>query len=62
MNFRLKASLYFNFVLYISSVTKNEFLFALLKKSLVGTYNMNEKKSKVKVTGRTFPESPNGKL
>ena len=39
-----------------------DFLFALLKKSLVSMYDMNEKNSKVKVTDWTFPESSNGKL
>ena len=39
-----------------------DFLFAQLKKSLAGMCNMNEKNSKVKVTGRTFPENLNGKL
>ena len=40
----------------------NDFLFAPLKESLVVMYNMNEKNSKVKVTGRNFPENLNGKL
>ena len=40
----------------------NDFMFAPLKKSLVGMYNINEKNSNIKVTGRTFPENLNGKL
>ena len=40
----------------------NDFLFAPLKKNLVGMYNINEKNSNIKVTGRTFPENLNGKL
>ena len=40
----------------------NDFLFAPLKKSLVGIYNINEKNSNIKITGRTFPENLNGKL
>ena len=40
----------------------NDFLFAPLKKSLVGMYNINEKNSNIKVTGRTFSENLNGKL
>ena len=40
----------------------NDFLFAPLKKSLVGMYNINEKNSNIKITGRTFPENLNGKL
>ena len=40
----------------------NDFLFAPLKKSLVDIYNINEKKSNIKITGRTFPENLNGKL
>ena len=40
----------------------NDFLFALLKKDLVGMYNINEKNSNIKSTGRTFPENLNGKL
>ena len=40
----------------------NEFLFATLKKNLVGMYNINEKNSNIKVTGRTFPEHLNGEL
>ena len=40
----------------------NDFLFAPLKKSLVDMYNINEKNSNIKVTGRTFPENLNGKL
>ena len=38
------------------------FLFVPLKNSLVGMYNMNGKDSKVKFSGRMFPESSNGKL
>ena len=37
----------------------NDFLFAPLKKSLVGMYNINEKNSNIKITGRTFPENLN---
>ena len=40
----------------------NDLLFVPLKKSLVGMYNINEKNSNIKVTGRTFPENLNGKL
>ena len=40
----------------------NDFLFAPLKKSLVGMYNINEKNGNIKITGRTFPENLNGKL
>ena len=40
----------------------NDFLFVPLKKSLVGMYNINEKNSNIKITGRTFPENLNGKL
>ena len=40
----------------------NDFLFAPLKKSLVGIYNINEKNNNIKITGRTFPENLNGKL
>ena len=40
----------------------NDFLFAPLKKSLVGMYNMNEKNSNIKITRRTFPENLNGKI
>ena len=42
-------------------VLLNDFLFAPLKKSLVGMYNINEKNSNIKITGRTFPENLNGK-
>ena len=45
-----------------ASLYLNEFLFAPLKKSLVGMYNMNEKNNKVKVAGKTFSENLNGKL
>ena len=40
----------------------NDFLFVPLKKSLVGMYNINEKNSNIKITGRTFPENLNGRL
>ena len=39
----------------------NDF-FATLKNILVDMYNMNEKNSKVQITGRTFLESLSGKL
>ena len=38
------------------------FMFAPLKKSLVGMYNINEKNSNIKIAGRTFLENLNGKL
>ena len=40
----------------------NDVLFAPLEKSLAGMYNINEKNSNIKITGRTFPENLNGKL
>ena len=40
----------------------NDFLFAPLKKTLVGRWNTNEKNSNIKVTRRTFPENLNVKL
>ena len=38
------------------------FFVCATQKSLVGMYNINEKNSKVKVTGRTFTDNLNGKL
>ena len=40
----------------------NNFLFVPLKKNLVWMYNINEKNSNIRVTGRTFPENLNSKL
>ena len=39
-----------------------DFLFAPLKKSLVGMYDINEKNRNVKATGRALTENLNGKL
>ena len=38
------------------------FLLTKKKNSLVSMYNKNDKDSKIKVTGETFPESLKGKL
>ena len=38
------------------------FFVCATQKKLVGIYDINEKNSNIKVTGRTFPENLNGKL
>ena len=55
---------HFQLVVFLSTelLLINGFLFVPLKKSLVGMYNINEKNSNIKITGRTFPENLNGKL